>query len=424
MGPGSVGDRQTEALSMTKANDNDRPLIVAAEERSREIAAQCLTVERACRAIGWAARSKIERVAVLVARLVGLGVMRSTVDRIAGDASVDCTPRHAARALERLAEIGVLSVDLEQAPPMRRVGRPPVQLRLAVRWDYVRGVVADADRWEARMRAEILTDRRPYQMTPETISGGASEFRTSSGRVPDAGPTRGGHAPDYCSTGGGLLDRIHIPVLPINVLPPSPYSGPAFCNAETNAEEEMFSNQLPDGYAAGDQPDALEEIAGDLPAAFPVDDRGDGFDDWDAAEAAVRAAGVDAWARLVDAARANGYTPAALIDDAYVVQHSGKLRPGALFYRVTDRGRCWPTSGVPNAETVRRTRSTRADAVRSKAADEAPHGTPYAVLVAVTVDRLERAGLGEFVTDREAALAAAQREAVRLKKREQETVTK
>lgn len=406
---------------MTKANDNDRPLIVAAEERSREIAAQCSTVERACRAIGWPAGSKIERIAVLVARLVGLGVMRAGLERIAGDASVACTPRHAARALERLAEIGVLSVDLEQAPPVRRVGRPPVLYRLAIRWDHVRGVVADAARWEARMRAEILTDRRPYQTTPEMISGGAGEFRTPSGRGPDVVATRGGHAPDYLSTRAGLLAPIHIPNLPINLIPPSPNDSPAFCNAGTNAEEKVFRNYQTDGYAAGDdhEPDALEET--ELPETFAGDDQ---VETWDDAEAAVRAAGVDAWARLVDMARANGYTAAELIDDAYVVQHGGKLKPGALFYRVTDRGRCWPTSGVPNAETVRRTRSARADAVRSKAAADAPPATPYAVLIAVTVDRLERAGLGEFVTDREAAVAAAQREAVRNKKREQETVTK
>jgi hypothetical protein len=409
---------------MTKqANDNDRPLIVAAEERSREIAAQCQTVERACRAIGWPAGSKIERIAVLVARLVGLGVMRAGVDRIAGDTSVRCTARHAARALERLAEIGVLFVQPEAAPPVRRVGRPPAQYRLAICWDYVRGVVADADRWEARMRAEVATDRRAYQTTPEMISGAACEFRTPSGRGPDGAVTSPGPVGDKHATRAGLLAPIHIPIYPTNLIPSPPNGSPAFCNAGTNAEEEVFVDSLPDGYAAGDdhEPDALEET--EPPHAFPVDDRGDGGDSWDDAEAAVRAAGVDAWARLVDRARENGYTPAELIDDAYVVQHSGKLKPGALFYRITDRGRCWPTSGVPTAETVRRTRSTRADAIRSKAAADAPPGTPYAVLVAVTVDRLERAGLVEMVSDREMATASAERERVR-KLKQRETVTK
>jgi hypothetical protein len=237
--------------------------------------------------------------------------------------------------------------------------------------------------------------------------------------VTDKGPTR-----------GGLLERLHIPILPSNLIPPPPNVSPAFCNAGTNAEEEVSGNYQTDGYAAGDdhgdddEPDALEET--ELPEAFAGDDHGEtwGVDTWDAAEAAVRAAGVDAWARLVDTARANGYTPAELIDDAYVVQHSGKVKPGALMYRVSDRGRCWPTSGVPNAETVRRTRSARADAIRSKAAADAPHGTPYAVLVAVTVDRLERAGLSEFITPREAATAAETREAAQRRKRETEAVTK
>jgi len=354
-----------------KTAEQPRPLCIAADERDREIALQCSTVETACRAIGWRPGDKIVRVAVLVARLVGTGELRATLDRIAGDRAVDCTPRHVARCLERLQELGVLTVSAESSPPWRRVGRPPVLYRVSVCWSFVRGLVADAKRWEDRMRAEVAAKDRPAAFeagplnNPEYLVG---EYPTPTRRVPDACPTPTRRVPDACPTSVRHLEVTPTYThLPINLLPPLP-----------NARVETANN----GAAA-----AVELKT----------------DEWTEAAEAVRDAGVEGFARLVDIAKSHGYTAAELIDDAYVLRNCDKIKPGALFYRVTDPGRCWPASGVPEAATLRCERSKRADAVRSRTEAEAPANAKPGVVVAVTVKRLRAAGLDEFVTKQEAA---------------------
>jgi hypothetical protein len=359
-----------------KRSSEPRPLLIAADERDREIALQCATVEAACRAIGWRAGSKVERVAVLVARLVGRGELRATLDRIAADLGVGCTARHVARCLERLEEFGVLTVEAEPSPPWRRVGRPPVLYRLGVAWGYVRDLVAESRAWEESMRATAADPSRQRIETPAAESTQPAndpkppvgQFPTSVRRVPDACPTSARQVPDHCSTSarhsGTTPSYTQVP----NNLPPPPPQR-ATGSSERAAAAEIGNPEL----------------------------------DWTAAEAAVRAAGVEGWARCVDAARANGYTPAELIDDAYVVAHCDRIKPGALFYRVTDRGRCWPASGVPEAATLRHERGKRADAIRKATAADAPANAKYGAVAAVTVKRLRAAGLDEFVTDAELA---------------------
>lgn len=356
---------------MTTA-EQSRPLCVAADERDREIALQCSTVEAACRAIGWRPGDKIERVAVLVARLVGLGELRATLERIGGDKSVDCTARHVARCLERLEEFGVLTVEAEPAPPWRRVGRPPVLYRLGVAWGYVRDLVAESKRWEDRMRAEVADPRRiqaEAKTQQKPVEATPGEFRTPIRHVPDAYPTDARQVPDACPTSarhfGNAPSYTHTP----NNLP-----SPQPTNAATNAKR----------------------------AAAAVEIKNTGADHgWNEAEAAVRSAGVEGWARLIDAAKANGYTPAELIEDAYVLEHCDRIQPGALFYRVSDRGRCWPASGVPEFATLRYERSKRADAIRMTTKANAPANATLGAVVAVTVRRLIAAGLSEFVTESE-----------------------
>lgn len=85
------------------------------EERRREIHSRCVTIERACRAIGFGAGEGYERVATLVARVAGRGVLVRTATEMSEDPEVNLSVSQVRRAIDELARFGVLSVEKEQA---------------------------------------------------------------------------------------------------------------------------------------------------------------------------------------------------------------------------------------------------------------------------------------------------------------------
>jgi hypothetical protein len=187
----------------------DRPLIVAAEERAREIAYRCSTVERACRAIGFSAKSGYERVAALVARVAGESTLRRTVAEIAEDRGVAISRRHVARAIEELSKFGVIVATEERTPPTQRRGRPEKTWLLQVNWETVRKTIADAAAWEEKNRQEV-------------IENDAAEYSASRGHHADICSASGGHLLGISWASGGHFENHTLsPSLNPNTLGPS-----------------------------------------------------------------------------------------------------------------------------------------------------------------------------------------------------------
>lgn len=341
---------------MTQASD-ERPLVKLAEERDRELAerdrdrderareihARCVTVERACAAIGFAPGSCYERVAVLVARVAGTSPLRRTVLEIARDKSVGFSAKHVRRAIEKLHEVGVINRLEEPSPEHHVVGRPPKFLRLQIQWQHVRGVVAAENAWRQEHMANV-GEIEPY------------ELGTSKGRPRDIRGASEGHPRDIQGTSDGrLADRSY--VYPYSLNPSSPSS----LVRDPDDGDEVRENHAPDRPA----------------------------DRTTRTEAAVKAAGVERVRSLLGEAAERGVSSAELIDAAFVVQHWTALEPGALFDWVRSGG--WPISGVPTADVLRHERRKAAEAIRSRVRGDAAQRTPQPpeeVIQAVICKRL------------------------------------
>ncbi|MEM8913560.1 MAG: hypothetical protein AAGC97_17515 [Planctomycetota bacterium] len=338
----------------------DQPLFAHAEETGREIYARCRTVERACDAIGFVPDSHYVRIASLVAKVAGNGVMNATVDRIAKDRDVRCTVDHARVCLKELQEHGVIEVTEGVAPPttQRRRGRPAKVLVIQIVWDKCRQVVATYERW-------LEEQRLASKMPVKTPASSAAELTRSVRDGSEIGPRSARDEGEIVPRSG------RDPAIPTIPLPKNP--------------KEPTHPPPPVTKPTATKPAATAVAVGEV--------------NWKAAEAAVKAAGVSRAAALVAEARQRGVTASELIDDAYVVQHCDAVGGGALFDRV--RHHCWPASGVPDATQLRDERRREADAIRSRTHLEAPPGCADAVIAAVTMGRLEDAGLSEFVSEGE-----------------------
>lgn len=300
--------------------DSQPLLTLAAErdqeagERTREIHARCVTMERACAAIGFAPGSCAERVAVLVARVAGDQSLRRTVREVAADSAVGFCARQVRRAIEHLERVGVLTCVREPSPPWSRAGRRPMIMQLAVNWPEVRSVVAAAENWR-RQVPEIGAQNRSGQLG------------TRCGQDADKSGTRSGQDADRMRTTSGLLpDRSYISSL----IPSSPSS----------LDPEPAS----------------------------------GSDDDEALKASLAAAGVERTRSLLAEAASRRTSARELIDAAYVCQHWATLTPGALFDWVRSGG--WPTSGVPPADVLRHSRRKAAESIRSSVLADAAQRTP------------------------------------------------
>lgn len=335
---------------------SDSPLIDIAEQREAEQAAaaaearaeihQRITlVEDALEAMHIGIDTISGRVMRLIAKVAGYAALRRTMTDLAEDPDVEASRERVAAVVDMLVDEGLLEHSVEPEPPFRRRGRPPKMHRLAINWDQVRHV----RRWESERfemaRGSDQGNSPPYfQMTNQrpTDDQPLTDKRPANDR-PLTEPNR------------TVSTALYIPT----PIPPPPPAKTAV---------------------------AVESIESD----------------WKAAEAAVREAGVGQWSKVVDDAIANGYTPAELIDDAFVVRHCSKLGPGALRYRVRDRGRCWPESGIPDAETLRANRIDRADAIRASLAAVALRegvATESPAFHARAFEKLRAANLEDLTTD-------------------------
>lgn len=214
----------------------DRPLIVAAEERTREIAYRCASVERACRAIGFAGACGYERVATLVARVAGEATLRRTVAEIAEDKAVGLSRRHVSRAIEELVAMGVLVAEVESAAPTIRRGRPAKCWLLRVDWAEVRRVVSESIKWESEHRGDVVQTESMGRVesaeksTKEKTENVVTDLWTSDGHGADTQRADDGHGADtQWAKCGHLADHTALYPLTQN---PGPLSPPAEMESE------------------------------------------------------------------------------------------------------------------------------------------------------------------------------------------------
>ncbi len=348
---------------------DERPLITMAAERTREIHARCVTVERACAAIGFAPGSCYDRVATLIARVAGESILRRTAAEISKDSAVGFSVRHVQRAIEKLQEFGVIECEDEPAPQWHQVGRPPKYLRLRIRWDHVRSVVAAADKWR-HSHAETDVQNEPAELSTSN--------RHPTGTQPaDSRHSVGIQAADDRR----LADRSYL--YPYSPLPSSPSSLDASA-----------------GVPAGPADDDGEGHREELPTASPVGEPARSSATAPAVTEALAAAGVERTRSLLAEADRRRITAAELIDAAYVCRHWSGLTPGALFDWVRSGG--WPASGVPPADVLRHERRKAAEAIRSRVQADASERTPQppeCVVAAVTCRRLRATNAKGCKTD-------------------------
>jgi hypothetical protein len=321
------------------SKERERPLLELAAERTREIHARCVTVERACAAIGFTPGSCSERVAVLIARVAGADILRRTAAEIAADSDVGFSAKQVRRAVEILTRVGVIESDELPAPDWHSVGKRPRLMLLRLRWEHVRDVVAKETAWRQNMSAEV-------------VPAGRSELGTCQGHATDMAGTTQGHAGDMVGSCQGHL-RDHSYVSPIFPSSPSP-------------REETPETGGGDGVLKTDLPTESEAI-----------------------REAVVSAGVERVRQLIDEAHQKGVSAGELIDAAYVVTHWGGLSSGALFDWVRSGG--WPASGVPPAERLRHERREAAERIRSTVRSDASQREiepPAEVIAAVICKRL------------------------------------
>jgi predicted transcriptional regulator len=318
-----------------------QPLLTHAAQRTREIAALCRTVERGCRAIGFRPDSSHEHVATLIARLAGEKVLRRTIAEIAADPKVDCSERQARRAVDELVEFGLITLSLEPMPPTRRRGRPSKVYLLTLQMDEIRKTVAEADKWAAQHRGEV-------------VANVPNDLRTSERRPSDITSAK---------------DRQNV--------------------GETPAKDRHFDDHTVFTLNTNTPPPPPDESEGTTAATV----------DWISATDDVRSAGVDRARQLVTEARQAGFTPSELADAAYVVRFTSSLNGGALFDHVRSGG--WPTSGVKPAQVIRDQRAKRADQIRAKTRSVAPDNASERLIIAASANRLVEAGLYDQITDEE-----------------------
>lgn len=331
--------------------DSERPLIEFAEERQRsddeirrEIHSRCVTVERACRHVGFRANSVYEHVAVLIAKAAGWNRLARTAEDIAADADVNCSARHARRAIIELTQEGVIT-SCELPPPARKTrGRKPVLWGLQLCRDTVAELVADSSRYEAECRGDLA----------------ATELRTSPRHHADKSAASCGQTADTMAASRVQVEK-HTALYPYSQIP-SPSSRPIEKTETATARD---------------------------------------FQEFETAVDAVRDAGVERVRSLIRLAKSQDMTPAELIDAAYCVKHTPKLGGGALLDFV--RNGDWPCSGVKPADVLRDERRQRAGEIRREVAENAPDGTPETAIKCVMVKKLRAAGLGEFVDAIEAS---------------------
>lgn len=322
----------------------DQPLIIAAEERTREIAYRCQSVERACRWRGFGAGCGYERVATLIARVAGQDTLRRTTIEIAEDQDVNLSERHALRAIEELVKEGVIDAQSETPPPARRRGPRRKIWLLRIDWEAVGRLVAEAESYAAKSRGEVVKT--------EPV-----ELRTRDRHRSDTAPAKSRHCSDKVSAKSRHFEK-HTALYTLTQNP-SP-SSQQIVKTGTTATRDFEDSE---SFAAA------------------VD--------------AVRDAGVERVRSLIDLAKSQGMTPTELIDAAYSVTHTPKLTGGALF----DFVRCgdWPCSGVKPADVLRDEREQRADEIRRQVVANAPPKATQAAIIGVTVKKLRAAGLREFV---------------------------
>lgn len=159
---GTVSDKLPVIAAI---EDRDR----ADDERRREIHARCVTIERACRAIGFGAGEGYERVATLVARVAGRGVLRRTLAEIAEDKDVELSLRHTDRAIDELERFGLLTVSKLQVPAKKR-GRPVIMYLLQLNWENAQSVIAEHAQWEASCLQKIEAKSQEIEASDLTAS--------------------------------------------------------------------------------------------------------------------------------------------------------------------------------------------------------------------------------------------------------------
>lgn len=132
---------------MTSASALDpRPLLTQCAERSAEIHARTVSVERACKSIGYTAGTSYERLAAMIAKTCGHGILTRSLKDISSDRDVQFSERQTKRAIDDLIAVGLL---LQVDPPpqqFRQRGRPARLYSLQLNWSYVREILAAESR--------------------------------------------------------------------------------------------------------------------------------------------------------------------------------------------------------------------------------------------------------------------------------------
>ena len=337
---------------------NTLPLIAACEERDRgddekrrEIHARCVTMERACRAIGFGDTEGYERVAVLVVRVAGAGVLQRTSKEIAKDKDVNLTKRHVERVLLELGRFGLLHVDRVTEATKKR-GRPKAVYLL---------------RADLSKAAEIIAEAQ------KTLEKQVSDFWTFRGHDADTTRTSSGHDADTTRTSSGHLeDRSYL--YPLTLNPSSPSSLTHAVDAE--AEETTMTRDLDERL--GPESDCWEDAT-----------------DWPTAIAWAASIEVEHLRTVRATAEANGVTPVQVAAACYVVRHHATLTPGSLVAWLRTGG--WPVGRIRPPEIIRGERRARAEAIRLANEAEAlgRNCRDRAFIDSVTARRLKTEGLSD-----------------------------
>ena len=197
-------------LDLIESRDADEQ--AAKLEPKAEAYARAKTVERACLAVGYKPGSCYERLAVVVAKIPGSGFVRRTIAELASDSEINCSHRHVTRAFEQLHQDGVLLIEKEPPPPVRRRGRHAVTYRLSIDWQVVRQAITEFEAWEEESRA-IANRKMDRQEEP-------IDLLTSCRHRGDITPASSGHCVDIKPTSS--THTLYPPNNPVTHGPPSP----------------------------------------------------------------------------------------------------------------------------------------------------------------------------------------------------------
>jgi hypothetical protein len=130
-------------MSRRKDKDQERALLVYGQERTAEIHARIVSVERACKAIGYSPQSSYERLAAMIAKTCGHGVLTRPLKDIASDRDIQFSERQTKRAIEDLVDVGLLLQLDPPTPEFKKRGRPKRVFSLQINWPFVHEVVAN-----------------------------------------------------------------------------------------------------------------------------------------------------------------------------------------------------------------------------------------------------------------------------------------